>query len=561
MRHLLCLLLLLVAAIGWGADYYVDADASDNSGAGTSGDPWRECPGMLDWDGSGTIAAGDTVYFDSSDTWTYSGETADEVLKLTPGVSFIGDTWGGGTRAKIDISSSTIYVGIVGWEADDAVNESLFQGFELDGNAGFSDDCTGVYVGWHDQTANMTGATKTIKNCVIHDIGNSGHSTYSYGILLSPRNNYDLSDVEILNCTIYNTDSDLIALYVSPDQGTSLSDVLVRGCESHSGGLRGTSWGSCVLVKNDASNVVIEFCYAHDSNQGITVETTDSGETAPSGVVVRYNVVESITNASGLYVHGDFTGARDATFYGNIVHSGSEYGIFIAAASAGTSSTTKVYNNTFYNNTDYELAVQNSSITNTVEVKNNIFSAGAGTLPLYDVGGNEITAHNNNLYYRSGGGNVVTNGGSSYTAATVTDYEGTAQSSDPNFKNTSNLPTGFSGTYGTDMEPDNDGLSIESGDALGNGADLGDTYRGAINLSGKSGGLSRDSAAAWDMGAYQYGTSPAAASSNLIVVLAMVFDRLPSLLGSLLRTYAGYVFVTVGGLAALALALKVINRI
>jgi hypothetical protein len=73
----------------------------------------------------------------------------------------------------------------------------------------------------------------------------------------------------------------------------------------------------------------------------------------------------------------------------------------------------------------------------------------------------------------------------------------------PNFKNTSSLPTGFEGTFGIDMVPDSDGLLIESGDAIDNGADLDSSLNGAINLSGRSGGWARPQGTRWDIGAYE----------------------------------------------------------
>jgi len=40
---------------------------------------------------------------------------------------------------------------------------------------------------------------------------------------------------------------------------------------------------------------------------------------------------------------------------------------------------------------------------------------------------------------------------------------GGASSSDPRYKNTANLPTGFTGTYGVNLAPNNDGLSLQQG--------------------------------------------------------------------------------------------------
>jgi hypothetical protein len=68
----------------------------------------------------------------------------------------------------------------------------------------------------------------------------------------------------------------------------------------------------------------------------------------------------------------------------------------------------------------------------------------------------------------------------------------------PVFKNPSDLPTGFKGTYGVDLAPDSDGLSLPSGSpGLDSGAILEDDYRGSINS------VLRPAGKGWDVGAYE----------------------------------------------------------
>ena len=171
----------------------------------------------------------------------------------------------------------------------------------------------------------------------------------------------------------------------------------------------------------------------------------------------------------------------------------------------------KIYNNTFYHNaTDgsewiREIYIEsNSADISVLEIRNNIIYA-VSTSPLIDADG-DITAHSNNIYYRAGGGELVRDRGTTYTSGNLGSWEPSAYAVEPNFKNSSNLPAGFKGTYGTDMEPNTDGLSVEQGIAVDNGADLGDLYYGAINFAGKSGGLTRPQGSGWDIGAYEYST-------------------------------------------------------
>ena len=86
-------------SIAYGATYYVSSSTgSDSNNGTTTGTPWAHCPGMVGWTGSGSLSAGDTVYFNSSDTWTITVANTN-FLVIVGGVTYDGDTWGGGTRA------------------------------------------------------------------------------------------------------------------------------------------------------------------------------------------------------------------------------------------------------------------------------------------------------------------------------------------------------------------------------------------------------------------------------------------------------------------------------
>jgi hypothetical protein len=65
------------------------------------------------------------------------------------------------------------------------------------------------------------------------------------------------------------------------------------------------------------------------------------------------------------------------------------------------------------------------------------------------------------------------------------------------------LPTGFTGTYGTNMMPNTNYFSISSGDALNNGATLGSPYDGNINTSGRANPNLRPEGK-YDIGAYEF---------------------------------------------------------
>jgi hypothetical protein len=78
------------------------------------------------------------------------------------------------------------------------------------------------------------------------------------------------------------------------------------------------------------------------------------------------------------------------------------------------------------------------------------------------------------------------------------DYEITASGNDPSFKNAGNLPTGFTGTYGIDLAPNADGLSLQQrSEGVDSGISLGSPYNGSINSR------NRPSGNGWDIGAYE----------------------------------------------------------
>jgi hypothetical protein len=93
---------------------------------------------------------------------------------------------------------------------------------------------------------------------------------------------------------------------------------------------------------------------------------------------------------------------------------------------------------------------------------------------------------------------------------------GVASSSDPRYRNTANLPTGFTGTYGVNLAPNNDGLSLQQGSpGIDQGIVLGSSFAGSVNSVGRPAG------AGWDIGAYEYNSGGAVtppAPTNLRIV-------------------------------------------
>ena len=148
------------------------------------------------------------------------------------------------------------------------------------------------------------------------------------------------------------------------------------------------------------------------------------------------------------------------------------------------------------------------------EFKNNIVYYNSG-VPLTDSEG-KIASHSNNIFYRSNGA-LVTSKSVSYNSSNIqSGYEATASGNDPLYKNTANLPNGFTGTYGVNLAPNNDGLSLQQGSpGIDKGISLGSDFAGSINS------VIRPVGSGWDIGAYEYnpgGTLTPSAPTNLRIV-------------------------------------------
>ncbi len=495
---LLLLLMILIFVIlnntVLAATYYVKDNGCSDSNSGGEFSPWCHCPGMAGWEGGATLNPGDIVYFDKGGTWASS---STDVLNVKGGVQYLGDTWGSGTRA-IFRATGTLDYGVVRITSDHPTYVIVVKGFEINANGQYADGVNINRSGW---SVALNGATKRVQNCIIHNVlSNAGAGQYHYGIMVAPQNSSTgVSNVEILDNTVYNIGRGAIMLYPGGNNTYVLTNVTVRGNETYSTGQEGSGLGQGCIVKNHVENVIIEFNYFHGDNGtngcALQINNDISGGTGPSGIIVRYNILEN-TNGNGFFVQNYGVG-RSLDFYGNIVmNSGNGYGIRITGNNTG-SLNFRFYNNTFYNN---YVQIENYPATTVgMEFKNNIIYTLAGQTPLSDSAA-KITTHNNNTYYRVGGRTLVSSGGSSYTSSNLATYEATGLSSDPLLANTSNLPTGFVGTYGVDKQPNTDGLSLQSSSpGKDSGADLGTPYNNSIDS------ISRPYGAGWDRGAYEVG--------------------------------------------------------
>jgi hypothetical protein len=464
-----CLLaLILSASNAQSATYYVATYGSD-SNPGTSGSPWQHCPGMSGWSGSATLSAGDTVYFNSSQTWTLSGGIYG--FWIEGGVTYIGDTWGNGTRAKFEVASSYLSNGAILMPEDHPSIETEVRGFEVDCNM---TESRGIQINYGNrENWHTTGAIKRVQNCHVH---HTGSVNASYGIISSTHNDSTTKNIEIINCIVHDCAHNCIGLYAGyASDNDIISDVLIHGNITYNAAQRPSYvTGSGISIKNHVENVIVENNYSYNNKNGIKLQRNDATDLPIRNITIRNNIFRNNENNGIRAAVGQIINVK---IYNNLSFNNNQNGIRFEGGLSRTVSF-YVYGNTLYDNQDGNI---------------NIVSTAATYSPLYI---------RNNILYPTG-----ISGATGNITAQSNNYTG-----NPNFKNTSNLPDGFDASG----IPNQDGLAPAAGSlALDYGANLGTDYNTSINQ------VSRPGSGPWDAGAYEEGsadTTPLAEPSGLRIV-------------------------------------------
>jgi hypothetical protein len=480
------------------ATFYVSQVSGNDGNAGTSASaPWKNCPGMSAYSGSGKLNPGDSVYFDRSNTWPVSGTGG---IFLAGGVTYIGNSWGSGT-AKAHLQATTAMdSGVVAF-TDHPTIPTIFQGFNVDANGQVT---SGVNINWAHWWL-QNGATKRVQDCEVHNSwSRTSLNQYQYGLIISNHGGTGgyCENVEILNCVVHDTSRDGLCIYPGDeDANCRVRNITIRGCEVYNTGQDPDyGAGSGILVKGYIVDAFVEYNYVHNTKGAMVFvngnETNHYG-VGPTNIHLRYNTVTGNNLNGGIRIYDGHNGAdpKDIKVYGNLIYNSTTNGGFYIGSDLGNTLSLLVYNNTFYNSP--VLLSSNDATVTVFEFKNNVVYYNGG-IPLTDSRG-MITSHSNNIFYRTSG-TLVTSKNSSYTSANLkAGYESTASSSDPLYKNTTNLPTGYTGTYGVNLAPNNDGLSLQQGSpGMDKGVALVSTYAGSVNS------VARPSDSGWDIGAYEF---------------------------------------------------------
>ncbi len=495
-KYLLIFIYLFLTFIpdpSYASTYYIDQSGGSDDNPGTRPDtPWKHCPGMTSYTGSGSLKPGDTVYFDSADTWLVTGTQG---LFMVGGVKYIGDSWGNGKRAEIRAMTS-LDAGVIRFSDHDTY-ETVFKGFNVNAN---NQVASGIDIN-HRYSSKMTGATKRVENCEVHHVwSRKAMGQYKYGIIISNWGGKDgiVENVELIGCTVHDISRDAICLYPGDrDADCRIKNILVRGCEAFNTGQDPDyTAGAGLVVKGYVLDAFLEYNYFHHVHgAGIFVNGNESNHfgVGPTNIHIRHNIVDNPNTHGGIHIYDKGGDPKDIKIYGNIILNNQSAGGLTLWKNSGNLNLL-VYNNTFYNAS--VRFTEHTSPVNNLEFKNNIVYSENAT-PLVANSG-DIKKHASNIYYRSTG-TLVSIGTSNYTAGNLHLFEPSASSKNPMFQNVSDIPAGFSGTYGFDLAPDKSGLSLRK-DSYGidNGESIGSSFHGSVNTQ------IRPSGRRWDIGAYEY---------------------------------------------------------
>ena len=486
-------------SVAHAATYYVDQTMGDDANSGTSpGTPWKNAPGMSAYTGLGKLTPGDTMFFNSASTWLVTGTQG---IYLTGGVTYIGNGWGTGTRARLK-ASTDIASAVVRFK-DDPSFPTIFKGFEVDANSKVTN---GIEMNHSFYAGPLTGATKRIEDVIVHHVWSStAKGQYKYGIIVSNHGGTaaEVANVEILYSAIHDTSRDALPLYPGDENANCIiRNVVVRGNTVYNTGQdQSYGAGAGIIVKGRVIDATIENNYIFNTvAAGIFINGNETNHFGfgPTNIHIRYNIVNVNTMHGSIRIYDGASGKdpKDVKVYGNIVYNNALNAGFLIDSDLGNSNTLRVYNNTFYN---ASVNINNSAAMFPVfEFKNNVVYNTSAT-PLTDSG--RITSHSNNIYY--GTGTLVRSSGTNYTSSNLAIYEATASAVNPEFVNAGNPPTGFGGIYDVDLAPNTTGLSLQQTSyGIDHGAVLTNPYDGSVNS------IRRPSGSRWDIGAYEFSAAP-----------------------------------------------------
>jgi hypothetical protein len=451
-RTFIIAFLLFTSSVCFAANHYIRAGATGSK----NGSDWKNAyPSFA------------SVVWTRGDTYYVAGGTYNEnptIGKAETGSTYPND-W-----LIIKKANATDNSGVAGWDASFATTQVVINGKLT------------LYSGGYMEVDGVTGS------------GNSGHgikvyqATGSKVIELDSKNFYYIHHVEIAGSG-FTADHDTDGIYgINPYVATPNKGIHISNCYIHNvsrdgvtfGGQLGTSWSDYgVLYENNYMEEIGGTQVPGSHAQGLMLGML----TTQAYHIIRNSVFKNIVGTMWIgYLGGSLTSyvdiynntfqSTDRTTYWaspGIIYAREATAGEIAGGAAETSATYfRIYNNTFYNITKDQIAI-NANITGNSEVKNNLFHTGNFT-----TGHTGIASSQYNAFYNCDGAGVPTGeaGQQNETSDPVTNAAG--------------------GIY----------TLVTGAKSIGHGLNL--TSYGITALNIDIAGTARPAIGAWDIGAYEY---------------------------------------------------------
>jgi hypothetical protein len=488
MRNFQPVLLILLVSLASARDYYVSPSGADNNTA-TQTSPWKTITKV----NNTSFAAGDRIFFEGGQTFAGtlsfgSDDTGTSTSPITVGsygtgratinagtgkglslyntagfvignLIFVGG-WNAGTQSGNTDSGVELYMDING-----ATKLSYIRIDNLD-VSGFK-SC-GIIIGSWPADGSKSGFSDVqITDCIAHDNGDAGIS--SYGYFAASATAYAHANIVVKDCTAH-TNRGIVNKGNNSGSGIVLSDVdggSIERCIAYDNGdLCNFSGGGPVGIWLwDARGMTLQFNESYNNKTG-SASTDGGGFDLDGGVtncIVQYNYAHGNTGSG--YLLYQFSGARPA-LSGNVVRynisqndgrAHGHAGIYLGGGSAVANN--QIYNNTIYiSPTTSGAAMKITGVGNGNTIRNNIFQTG-GAVKLIDTNTAYATSSVNfqgNAYYAgtNAADFVIKWGATNYTSLSAWRATGQEKDGGSDVGIQADPLLGASGTGGTIGNPD-----------------------------------------------------------------------------------------------------------
>ena len=314
MKYLLLIMLFVSASLG--ATYYVDADASDDTGDGSIGDPWKTLGGLST---QTEITSGDSVLLQRGDTWAEAlrdvGNDIDAGVfygaygtGAKPAFLRIQTSVGGCTFDNLAITAGGDYYPISLQDGDNYVISNC----DIDADNQAARTCINI----DGETASswITGVLIQGNTCI--NAGAAGDPVDGSGIGIGSW----VENVVIRNNTIYDCEDDGIVVYNIDGSGVDLANVprnvQILNNTVHDCGVVGIDIGIDPVNVTAIGNIVYD-----NGNTGILI---DSGA---NNILVKNNI---ISNPGAVQVQGiKVSDASNWEITDNTIYGAETYGIYV----------------------------------------------------------------------------------------------------------------------------------------------------------------------------------------------------------------------------------------